>query len=650
MASRSKRYARFERHLLLKKIEQSPLSELWRAVRIGDEALGQTVALRRFVSHRDEFAAAITTASTAIPVMTGTTVARGQSASVSDDGVPFLVWEYSGGRSLRSIMERSRGGAGTGPHPIPLDQALGIAERLAFSLETTGTLKFEGRRLLHGGLIPEFVWITDEGEIHTTGQQLGPAVVASLADPAVSSEIGGYVAPEIRESRQATPRSETFSLGAILYALLTGSAPPDPTGGETTRQRLQTATLTIGEPLPEEIRSVLDKALHPDPGQRYETPGSLRQALAKLIQSGSYAPTTFNLAFYVHNLLRDEMAEEARERDAESKIDPRPYLFRDTAQGEEAASHVPRSFELAAGEADTPKRSRVPLIAAALILVVGGAGAGWFVIKRTRRAEPAQIASSVPAQPKRPLAVATQPLIASTDTGGLPVDIDAAGATTAGTGAETPEEARRRAIEEEIQRRLQEEMLKLQAAHDRKLRAERQAEQQPKPVPSTVAAAPPQEEIAPPRTQQPTAVPVSSQPEPHGDPAVVETEAAAPQTTPAQKTPPLVPAAAPAPVITEGDLIEIAEVDQAPRLVRSKTPVYPPLAKRQKAEATIIVSALVSESGKVLDVKILRGDNRRLGLDEAAMAAVRGSVYEPAVKSGKKVKTWLPVPVIFRAQ
>src|SRR5204863_75515 len=103
------------------------------------------------------------------PLLTGTTFAKDQVIDVLN-GTPFIAHEYGGGRSLRHIVDRARGAAGTTPSPIPLDQAIVIAEKVALSLATTADLRYMGNRLTHGALVPQFIWIADDGEIRVGGQ------------------------------------------------------------------------------------------------------------------------------------------------------------------------------------------------------------------------------------------------------------------------------------------------------------------------------------------------------------------------------------------------------------------------------------------------------------------------------------------------
>src|SRR5207248_6418537 len=93
--------------------------------------------------------------------------------------------------------------------------------------------------------------------------------------------------------------------------------------------------------------------------------------------------------------------------------------------------------------------------------------------------------------------------------------------------------------------------------------------------------------------------------------------------------------------IREGDVIDYTELDSAPRPLAPSRPIYPPLALRQRIESTVMVTALVSETGAVIDVKVLKGDPR-FGFNDAAIRALRATKFSVPMKNGKHVKTWVP--------
>ncbi len=74
---------------------------------------------------------------------------------------------------------------------------------------------------------------------------------------------------------------------------------------------------------------------------------------------------------------------------------------------------------------------------------------------------------------------------------------------------------------------------------------------------------------------------------------------------------------------------------------------YPEIARRAGIEGTVVVQALIDESGAVVDTKILNslGDN---GCDEAAAEAIKKVKWQPAAKEGRPVKVRVRIPVIFK--
>ena len=59
---------------------------------------------------------------------------------------------------------------------------------------------------------------------------------------------------------------------------------------------------------------------------------------------------------------------------------------------------------------------------------------------------------------------------------------------------------------------------------------------------------------------------------------------------------------------------------------------------RVKAQATIVLSTLIDENGRVADVKVLKGDDR-FGFNDEAARAIRATRFSPPRKNGKRVMT-----------
>lgn len=654
MPARNRPYEQFGDYILLKKLESDGLGDLFRAVRIEKGAAGAVVALRRLSGgHKEALAASAHAAGQLVPSLSGSTFAKDQQIGVVG-GTTYVAHDYASGRSLRYIVDRARGN-GAPPNPIPLDQAIVIAERVALSLATLSDLRAGGDRLVHGGLIPQFIWITEDGEIRVGGQCLAAGLAASLHDEKVAADIGRYFSPETQHSGQASKSTDVYSLGAVLFLLVTGHEPPDATRTSAFMHAIRAGKTMAGEPLPDDIRSIIEKSLNIDPAARFASPADMRNALSALSASGKYTATSFNLAFYLSSLLKKEMEAEVAERQREAALNIAPYLEVPEAHAVAAPVAAPATAAFAAPPA-AGKKSKTPVaIAATTVLAAAGVGA-WFFLgsKQQTAGAPAVVAAStIPvAAPVHPPVVAPEPIVAT------PEPAPGAEATTAtaspATDTESAEALRKKMFEEAVKKRLQQEMLKLQAEYTRELQ---QQQSRNAPVLSTAAPA-----VQSTRAQEerPSAAQLDQQREVSraDDLAATQQAAAAPPSTVSSMPAPVVPTAttaspavpppAPAaPAVREGDIVSMESLDRAPALVREPRPGYPPIAARQRIEATVMASILVSETGDVLDVKILKGEPR-FGFNDAAIRAFRGARYSPAMKDGKRVRTWVPQMIHFK--
>ncbi len=641
MAAKNRPYELFGHYILFKKLESDSLSELWRAAALGGSAVGPIVALRRFTGgNRDAIAAGVAAASRIVPLLAGTSFAKQQAIDLID-GVAVLVHDYAGGRSLRHIVEKARGGTGVQPNPMPLDQAIVIAEKVALSLATTADLRFEGNRLSHGGLIPQFVWITDDGEIRVAGQQLGGGLLASMKDARIAAEIARFFAPESLASGIESKTADSYAMGALFYLLVTGVEPPDAMTASAFTQAVRAAKTTTGGPLPDDIRAILDKSLVLDPAGRASI-ADLKKAIGALAHGEKYSATTFNLAFYVSTLLKKELEGEAIDRDRESKVNLAPYVEALTArppaveEPHAATAQAPPMF--AAVTKGSKPKSKAPLAITAVV-VLAAIGGGAFFMFRSQRSAPqtapgaAQKNAATPAKP----AIVSQPLVAADPSTAISTS------TAAATSTAADEATRKRAFEAAVQQRLQEEMLKLQADYTKKLQ---QTQSKQAPVQGTTATSAPAPTPTRAAAEEPSAAQLDQRRLASRAEAATQTVVPATQTQ-AAAAPAPAPAAPAPPAVREGDIVDLASLDAPPRVTRQATPVYPPMALRQRAEAMVIVTALISETGEAVDVKILRGDDR-FGFNEAATRAVRMLRFSPGMKEGKRVKTWFPIPVQFK--
>lgn len=83
----------------------------------------------------------------------------------------------------------------------------------------------------------------------------------------------------------------------------------------------------------------------------------------------------------------------------------------------------------------------------------------------------------------------------------------------------------------------------------------------------------------------------------------------------------------------------------APRFLRQAEPIYPPLARRLGKEGEVILRLTLNEAGGLEGIEVVRGEG--YGFTEAAIEAIRRSVFSPSQRHGKPERTRLLVPMRF---
>jgi protein TonB len=100
-----------------------------------------------------------------------------------------------------------------------------------------------------------------------------------------------------------------------------------------------------------------------------------------------------------------------------------------------------------------------------------------------------------------------------------------------------------------------------------------------------------------------------------------------------------VPASARTPLGAEGDI-------RPPELVHRVEPPYPEALRRERIEGTVVLEAVVTESGEVSNLRVVR--STRPELEEPALSAVREWRYRPATFQGRPVRVYLTITTNFR--
>ena len=134
---------------------------------------------------------------------------------VEDKSRPYIVMEYLQGRTLRSVMQ-SVG-------QLPVKDALAIAGRICEALEY-----LHSQEVIHRDLKPENIMLCDDGSIRVMDFGIAKAAgLRRLTFAGFSTSMGtpDYMAPEQVKGKRGDIRTDIYSLGVMLYEMITGETP-----------------------------------------------------------------------------------------------------------------------------------------------------------------------------------------------------------------------------------------------------------------------------------------------------------------------------------------------------------------------------------------------------------------------------------------
>lgn len=199
----------------------------------------------------------------------------------SEDGVHYIVMAYVEGTDLQKTLAR-RG-------RLSVSDALAITKKVAQALGAAHRLG-----LVHRDIKPSNILVTRQGRVMVTdfglAREVGPGATVTAADEIVGTP--QFLSPEQARGEKIDGRSDLYSLGATLYALLSGK-PPYGSGGAVSIALRHADPNARPEPLrsivpeiPPEVESLVEKLMAKRPEDRFQTADEVVSAVDQIKRGG----------------------------------------------------------------------------------------------------------------------------------------------------------------------------------------------------------------------------------------------------------------------------------------------------------------------------------------------------------------------------
>ena len=195
----------------------------------------------------------------------------------ADGNLYYIVMELIKGKTLKEIIVEEKG-------PLPWKWSVNIAGQIASALETA-----HKNHIIHRDIKPHNIIITEDGVAKVTDFGIAKAVSNSTIT-AFGTTIGSvhYFSPEHARGGYTDEKSDLYSLGVVMYEMLTGKVPFDAdTAVSVALKHMQeepTPPIEVNPNIPTAVNDIIMKALRKDTNLRYQNATAMLMDLRRALK------------------------------------------------------------------------------------------------------------------------------------------------------------------------------------------------------------------------------------------------------------------------------------------------------------------------------------------------------------------------------
>jgi serine/threonine protein kinase len=225
-------------------------------------------------------------------------------------GVYYIVMEYAHGKNLADFIRAHKD-----MHKVSnVDIGAFVISRVCRALNYAHEAKdMRGQPLniVHRDVTPSNVIITYGGVVKLTDFGIAKAVI--MVTPDEAEVIMGklpYMSPEQAKFVGTTRQSDVFSLGLVMYELLTNTVVYNVNDIDDLVDKMDNYSIKpprrLNPHIPEKLEAIMIRALEVNPANRYQTAREFGQDLEHYMYDGGYGPTNEKLQRYLQRLFPQE--------------------------------------------------------------------------------------------------------------------------------------------------------------------------------------------------------------------------------------------------------------------------------------------------------------------------------------------------------
>jgi serine/threonine-protein kinase len=272
------------------------------------------------------------------------------------EGTYYIAMEYLDGRTLKELLIRN------GPTPIPI--------AIDYARQIIGALSFAHRNgIVHRDIKPHNIVVGSDGRLKVTDFGIARSGASQMTEAGSIVGTAQYLSPEQARGAPVDPRSDLYSLGIVLYEMLTGHVPfTGDTPVEIAMKHLSQVPeppSTLRSEVPHDLDAVVMRALAKEPDRRYGSAEEMDADLARVARGVAVSRETEDAMTQVLSGVGNATAATMVTRPRAVAPPPAPPIYR-----------TPTPYY----DYEEPPRGRSiwPWLLA-LGLIIAGAIGGWFL-------------------------------------------------------------------------------------------------------------------------------------------------------------------------------------------------------------------------------------------------------------------------------
>jgi serine/threonine protein kinase len=322
----------FGKYQILERIATGGMAEIYKARLEGIGGFQRTFAIKRILPHLSqnaEYVAMLVDEAKVAGLLSHANIVQildlGQV-----DGVWYIAMEYVEGRDLGGVLRKARDKGLCLPVPHTVFVAIELLKGLEYAHQRQ--VMRGGRavplNIIHRDISPPNILMSFQGEVKLT--DFGIARASHKALETQSGIIKGrfdYMSPEqAAGAKDLDQRSDLFSVGVVLYEMLTGEHPFRSESELGTLEKIRLGRyVPVSQKNPDvpfTLETIVDRSLRVDRNERYPTATAFKEALDKFFHDSGFIFTHSTLAAYMRGLYPDP-----RQQQRSDSGPPRPSIL-----------------------------------------------------------------------------------------------------------------------------------------------------------------------------------------------------------------------------------------------------------------------------------------------------------------------------------